>query len=68
MQANVTTGVATRAARDETPVDRVRREVSYARRLADAGVLSVETMDSISRALTAALASLDELEPSQRLS
>jgi hypothetical protein len=68
MQSNVTIGAAARAARDETPTARVRRELLYARGLADAGVLSVETMDSISRALTAALADLDELKTPQRSS
>ncbi len=58
MQANLTTGA--QAAR-ESPTARARREVLYARRLADAGVLSAETLDSISRALTAALGDLDEL-------
>lgn len=58
MQANLTTG-AQRAR--ETPAERARREVLYARRLADGGVPSAETLASISRALTAALGDLDEL-------
>lgn len=61
MQSNVTTLKQSPPAR-ETATDRARREIRYARTLADFDLLSYENQDAICRALTAALRYLDEAE------
>jgi hypothetical protein len=49
----------------ETPTDRARREIRFARTLANEDALTYETQDAICRALTAALRYLDEAEQPQ---
>jgi hypothetical protein len=44
----------------ETPTDRARREIRFARTLASEDALTYETQDAICRALAAALRYLDE--------
>jgi hypothetical protein len=44
----------------ETPTDRARREIRFARTLASEDALTYETQDAICRALTAALRYLDD--------
>lgn len=61
MQSNVTTLKPAQVVR-ETATDRARREIVYARKLADFDLLSYENQDAICRALTAALRYLDEAE------